>query len=236
MTAALLIAAHGTRSPQGTDTISAFVDAVARSRSDVPVSLCFLDVSEPSLRDALEATDARPLIVMPLLLSAGYHVSSDIPHVVAGRSDVLVARHLGPDPAIITAVADRLAEARSAERGGPLPARSAQRGDAPNTFLAAVASSRSSARAEVDEAARLLANRLGEPVSVLPLDGDLATTVAGLPQRSDVAVYLLAEGGFLDALRVAMNGHGVIAEPIGTHHAAVSLVWARYDEALGRVR
>ena len=236
MTAALLIAAHGTRSSHGTATIHALVDAVAGSRSDVSVSLCFLDVAEPSLRDALDAAHARPLIVVPLLLSAGYHVSTDIPQVVAGRPDVLVARHLGPDPAIVAALADRLAEARSAERGGPLQARSAERGDAPNTVLAAVASSRSSARAEVDEAARLLASRLGEPVSVLSLGGDLATTVAELPQHTDAAVYLLAEGGFLDTLREVMTGHGVIAEPIGTHHAVVPLVWARYDEALGRVR
>lgn len=233
MTAALLIAAHGTRSPQGTATTRALLDAIARSRPDVPVSLCFLDVSPPLLRDALDASDARALIVVPLLLSAGYHVTTDIPEVVAGHPGVVVARHLGPDPAIVAAVAERLAEARSAERGVPLGARSAERGA---TALAAIASSRSSARAEVDEAARLLADRLGEPVSVLSLGDDLASAVAELPERADVAVHLLAEGGFLDALRKAMNGRGVIAEPIGTHPAVVSLVWARYDEALGQVR
>jgi sirohydrochlorin ferrochelatase len=243
VTAALLVAAHGTRSPEGTATTQAFVAALARARPDVPVSLCFLDVAAPSLRDALDATDARPVVVVPLLLSAGYHVATDIPEVVAGRPAVRVAGHLGPDPAIIAAVADRLAEARSAERGGTLQARSAERGRTAaarsaerGTALAAIASSRAAGHAEVDEAARLLADRLGEPVSVLPLGDDLATRVAALPEQTDAAVYLLAEGGFLTGLRTAMTGLGVVAEPIGVHPAVVSLVWNRYDEALGRVR
>jgi sirohydrochlorin ferrochelatase len=232
MTAALLIAAHGTRSPQGTATTQALVAAVARARPDVPVSLCFLDVTAPSLRDALATTDGRPVIVVPLLLSAGYHVSTDIPEVVAGRPGVHVARHLGPDPAIIAALADRLAEARSAEDGTASGMRSAGRG----TALAAIASSRASGRGEVDEAARLLADRLGEPVPVLALGGDLAATVGALPEPTDVAVYLLAEGGFLAGLRKAMTGLGVVAEPLGVHPAVVSVVWNRYDEAAERVR
>jgi sirohydrochlorin ferrochelatase len=232
VTAALLVAAHGTRSPEGTATTQAFVAAVARARPDVPVSLGFLDVAAPSLRDALHATDARPVIVVPLLLSAGYHVTVDIPAVVAGRADVRVARHLGPDPAVIAAVADRLAEARSAERGRAVPARSAER----DTVLAAIASSRASGRAELDEAAGLLGDRLGRPVSVLPLGEDLAARVTALPRPTDVAVYLLAEGGFLAALRTATTRAGVVAEPIGVHPAVVSLVWDRFDEALGRVR
>jgi sirohydrochlorin ferrochelatase len=232
VTVALLVAAHGTRSPQGSATTHALVAAVARARPDVPVALCFLDVAEPSLQDALDASDARSVIVVPLLLSAGYHVSTDIPDVVAGRAGVHVARHLGPDAAIVDAVADRLSEARSAERGTAVPSRSAERG----TALAAIASSRSSGRADVAEAARLLADRLGEPVSVLPLGDDLAAGVAALPGPTDVAVYLLAEGGFLDGLRAAMDGRGLVAEPIGVHPAVVSLVWARYDEARERVR
>lgn len=222
MTAALLIAAHGTRSAVGTATTQALVDAIARARPGASVSVCFLDVTAPSLRDALDDFGDRPVIVVPLILSAGYHVTTDIPNVVAGRPGVRVARHLGPDPTIVTAVADRLAEARSAERGR-------ERGTA---VLAAIASSHASGRDEVDKAAGLLAERLGEPVSVLPLGADLADAVAALPQPSDVAVYLLAEGGFLDALRAAMAGRGVVAEPIGTHPALISAVWDRYDEAI----
>jgi len=211
--ATLLIAAHGTRSPAGSATIAALADAVAAARPDVPVSLCFLDVAEPSLATALDSLSGRPVVVVPLLLSAGYHVTTDIPAVVAGRERVRVTRHLGPDPAVIGALADRLTEAGGAD-------------DAP-VLLAAIASSRSSARAEVEQAARALSERLAQPVRVLGL-GEQRLTDAPTPYR--VATYLLAEGGFLDQLRADAAGTGVVAEPIGVHPAVVSLTWARYDE------
>ncbi len=211
MAATLLIAAHGTRSPEGTATTAALAKAVAAARPDVAVSLCFLDVAEPSLATALDGLRGQHVVVVPLLLSAGYHVTSDIPAVVSGRDNVQVARHLGPDPAVIGAVADRLAEAAGT---GPV-------------MMAAIASSRSSARAEVDQAAVALGTRIGRPVRVLELGADVPADV-GAPFA--VATYLLAEGGFLDDLRARVVGRGVVADPIGVHPALVELVWARYDE------
>src|SRR4051794_1202101 len=107
MDATLLIAAHGTASLAGLATTRSLVDAVAAARPGLQVELCFLDVCSPRLADALDQLDGD-VIVVPLLLSAGYHVSTDIPRVVSGRDSVSVARHLGPDPLIIEAVADRL--------------------------------------------------------------------------------------------------------------------------------
>lgn len=211
MAATMLLAAHGTRSPAGSATTAAVAAAVQALRPDVPVELCFVDVAAPSLPDALDALTGRPIVVVPYLLSAGYHVHSDIPRIVAGRADVQVARHLGPDPAVVAAVAQRLAEA-----GGAVG----------SVLLAAVPSSQPSARAEVDEAAAGLAGRLGQPVSVLMLGG-----VLDLPHAPfSVAVYLLAEGGFLDGLRSAVGGRAVVADPIGVHPAVIELAWARYDE------
>jgi sirohydrochlorin ferrochelatase len=218
VTATLLVAAHGTRSAAGLATTRALVDAIAAERPSVAVSLCFLDVASPSLATALDELGAAPVVVVPLLLSAGYHVLTDIPAIVAGRSSVRVAAHLGPDPLIVSAVAARLAEARSAEPG--------------STVLAAIASSQPAARAEVSVAAELLSGQLGRAVPVLPLSGDLTAAVDALPPPVDVAVYLLAEGGFLSSLRSAVAGRGVVAEPIGVHPALVSLVWSRYDAAL----
>ncbi len=211
MNATLLIAAHGTRSSAGAATTAALAEAIAAARPDVPVSLCFLDVAEPSLATALDELRGQHVVVAPLLLSAGYHVISDIPAVVAGRDSVQVARHLGPDPALISAVADRLAEAGGA---GPV-------------LLAAIASSRSSARAEVDQAADALGTRIGRPVRVLELGTDIPGDVEA---PFAVATYLLAEGGFLDDLRARVADRGVVADPIGVHPALVDLVWERYDE------
>jgi sirohydrochlorin ferrochelatase len=220
MPATLLVAAHGTRSAAGSATTHALMTALAAHRPDVPVALCFLDVATPSLAQQLDSLAGQPVVVVPLLLSAGYHVRTDIPAVVAGRTGVRVARHLGPDPAVVDAVADRLSVAGT-DAGT----------HAATTLLAAIASSRSSARAEVDQAAALLAERLHRPVTVLPLIGDLADALAAFPGSLAIATYLLAEGDFLTALRAAVDGRGVVADPIGVHPALVSLVWSRYDAA-----
>jgi sirohydrochlorin ferrochelatase len=215
MPATLLLAAHGTRSPAGSATTRALAAAVAAARPDVPVALCFLDVAEPSLAAALDEHSDTDVTVVPLLLSAGYHVTTDIPAVVAGRAKVRVARHLGPDPAVVHAVAARLSEAGGTGRG--------------STVLAVIDSSRASAHAEIASAAEALAALLHRPVDVLPLNSAVGETIAGLPQPVEVAVYLLAEGGFLDLVRAA--GPAVVADPIGGHPALIDLVWARYDEA-----
>ena len=210
----LLIAAHGTRSAAGSATTAALTAAIAGARPAVPVSLCFLDVAAPSLAEALDAL-AAPVVVVPLLLSTGYHVQTDIPTIVAGRPGVRVARHLGPDPLVVDALLERL---------GPA--------DAAATALVGIGSSRAEARDELAVAGRLLGSRLGREVTVLTLAEDVRGALADLPPPVNVATYLLAEGRFLDALRAAAAGIAFVADPIGVHPALISLVLARYDEAL----
>jgi sirohydrochlorin ferrochelatase len=215
----LVIAAHGTAAPAGSATVRAIVEAVRDARPELPVTLCFLDVLAPSLSSVLDELDGDA-VVLPLLLSAGYHVTTDIPSIVHGRRGVRVAGHLGPDPRIIEALADRLVEAR----GDVKPA---------TTVMAAIASSRSSARSEVTDALAGLSAAIGRTVTLLPLGADTAATLAGLPGPVEVAAYLLAEGTFLSELGVAAGGHATVAAPIGAHPAVIELVLARYDSAVG---
>lgn len=214
----LVIAAHGTRSDAGMRTTRELATAVAAARPDTPVELAFLDVAKPSLADVLDRT-VDPAVVVPLLLSAGYHVTTDIPSVAAAHPDVRVARHLGPDPLLVAAVAGRLTEATTSSGKGTVA-------------LAAIGSSRGSAREEVEEAGRRLAELLGCPAQVLFLDDSLAESIAALEPPLAVATYLLADGGFLDSLREAVGDRGVVAEPIGVHPGLVALVWSRYDEVV----
>jgi len=209
----LLVAAHGTEVPAGSATTAALVAAVRAARPDLPVSLCFLDVAAPSLTEALD-TARGPLVVLPLLLSTGYHVQTDIPAAVAGRPGVRVARYLGPDPLVIDALVDRLGPSTAA-----------------TTALVGVGSSRPEARVELDEAARLLSVRIGRSVLALTLGQDVRAALQGLAPPVDVATYLLAEGRFVDRLRQAAAGLARVSEPIGVHPALVDLVLARYDEA-----
>ncbi|MDQ2748919.1 MAG: hypothetical protein M3Y44_05255 [Actinomycetota bacterium] len=214
----LLLAAHGTASPAGSATTAALVAAIAAERPSVSVSLAFLDVASPRLADAL-AAQAGPMVVVPLLLSAGFHVVTDIPSVVAGRAQVRVARHLGPDPLVIDALAARLDEAR-----GPTAVAS--------TALMAVGSSSPGATAEVRQAAELLGARLGRAVPVLTAGSDIRAALKALAAPVEVATYLLADGQFVEDLRTAASGLATVADPIGVHPALVALVLARYDEAV----
>jgi sirohydrochlorin ferrochelatase len=145
-------------------------------------------------------------------------VQSDIPAVVAGREGVRVARHLGPDPLVIAALVERLADARTAA----------------TVALVGVGSSRPEARPEFEQAGILLAERLQRPVTALTLFEDVPAALARLPGPVAVAAYLLAEGEFYDRLRAAaaaVPAVQLIAAPLGAHPALVSLVLARYDAA-----
>jgi sirohydrochlorin ferrochelatase len=214
----LLVAAHGTRSAAGSVTTASLVADVAAARPELRVALCFLDVARPSLADAL-AEHREPTIVVPLLLSSGYHVLEDIPAVVSHRTNVRVARHLGPDPLVIDVLVDRLATAR-----GTTAVRS--------SILVGAGSSHPTAAAELALAAQQLATRLGRPVPVLTLAEDVRTALTAAPAPVEVATYLLADGQFAEALRTAAADTpvAIVSAPIGVHPALVALVLARYDE------
>jgi sirohydrochlorin ferrochelatase len=219
----LLLVAHGTASEAGTRTTHRLRDAVAAVRPEVSVRLCFLDVGNPSLTDALADTD-RSTVLVPLLLSTGFHVQTDIPAAVAGHRHVVVARHLGPHELLTDVLVDRLGEGLADSREA----------DA-QTVLAASGSRRPEAATELAEAAELLATRIGAAVRVVTVGEPLAdrfAAMAGAERRPlHVATYLLTEGRFVDAVAAAASGLGAVSPPLGVHPALVSLVWLRYGDA-----
>jgi sirohydrochlorin ferrochelatase len=207
----LVAVAHGTGSPIGSATTARLVDALRAARPDTSVDLCFLDVVEPRLPDVL---DDRPAVVVPLLLSTGYHVQTDIPAAVAGHPEVRIARHLGPDRLLVDVLVDRLPRAA----GG-------------SVALVGAGSSLADAADELAAMGALLARRLGAPVRALTLAADVRGVLGQLPPPVRVATYLLAEGQFVTSLRTAAEGIATVGEPLGVHPALVRLVWQRYDEA-----
>lgn len=211
---ALLIAAHGTESADGLATTRAIADAVAARLPDANVTLCFLDVASPSLASAL-AGSTGPVVIVPMVLSSGFHVRTDIPAVVGDRADVRVTPHLGPAPALADVLAARLREAASGRH-------------AASTAMVAIGSSREEARAEVAAMAALLGERVGRTVQVVPLFGDVRGALAALPQPVEVATYLIAEGTFAASLRAAADGLAWVAGPIGADPAVIDLVVHRY--------
>ncbi|WP_375490589.1 sirohydrochlorin chelatase [uncultured Jatrophihabitans sp.] len=219
----LIAVAHGTASAAGRATVEHLIAAVRAARPDVAVELCFLDVLAPRLPQTLADLDGAPAVVVPVLLSTGYHVRSDIPSAVAAHPEMRVARHLGPHPLLTDVLVDRLA---------PL------RGDPASVVLVGAGSSRAEAAGELDGAAQLLAQRVGLSVTTATMADPLREVLAKAPQPLHVATYLLAPGTFTDTLQAAATGvDGVqVAAPLGAHPAVVELVWRRYDECVGAPR
>jgi sirohydrochlorin ferrochelatase len=210
MTPTLLIAGHGTRSDRGVQTLRDLAALVTSMRASLRVELCFLDVLQPDLPAALSALPG-PVVIVPALLSTGFHVRTDIPTAVGGRPDVAVSRHLGPDPLLSRALADRLGDRGS----GPV-------------ILIATGSSDPGAREDLLGAAADLSAVLGAPVRGMSLEE------AGSALTPDVRVasYLLADGYFADLVLARATSAGVtsVSPPIGAHPAVARLILARYDE------
>jgi sirohydrochlorin ferrochelatase len=209
MSVMVFAASHGTSSPTGQASVARLVEAVG-TRLSAPVVRCHVDVEQPSVPSALAAAPSGTrAIVVPLLLSAGYHVYVDLAEA-ADESPVgtEVAAALGPDARLAEVLARRLAEA------GWLPGSP--------VVLAAAGSSDERAVVDCRRAGELLAERLGVPVSV----GFLSAAEPALPEAVAaaraaaagapvyVSPYLLAPGYFLDLVDAA--GADVVAAPLLT--------------------
>lgn len=203
---ALLAVSHGTSSPSGQAAVASLVAAVTGSRPELAVHEGFVDVQQPDVPTVLDGLPAgRRSVIVPLLLSAGYHVHVDLAEV-ADATGATVAAALGPDDRLVRLLARRLAEAGLA--GDDI------------VVLAAAGSSDARAVADCVETARRLGEMLNRTVSVgfisaaLPrLADEVATARAAHPgRRVVVASYLLAPGYF--AGLAARAGGDVTSEPL----------------------
>jgi len=114
--AVTLLVAHGSRNARATADHTALCNAVA-DESGRTVRPAFLEISEPSIGDAVDAAvrdGARVVTVVPLFVHAGNHVEVDIPGIVdAARLrhsdvDIDLRPHLGATPDFVRMVADQL--------------------------------------------------------------------------------------------------------------------------------
>ncbi|UWF77434.1 MULTISPECIES: sirohydrochlorin chelatase [Microbacterium] len=228
-TPALLAVSHGTADVDGAAAVARLVARVAEELPGVAVHEAFVDVQQPEAATALAAIDG-PVVIVPLLLSSGFHVNVDIGGLA--RDDLAIAPPLGPDPRLADVLAERLAQA-----GGALGTASGASGSPDTPVILAVAGSRDPA-SETDALAMagLLAARLGRPVETAYLAArePRLDTVAAQHPDAVVAAYLLAHGYFHD-LAVRQAGASVVTEPLldaaEPPAALVDLVLSRYRDA-----
>ena len=123
MTPVLVACAHGTRSPAGRRLMAELALAARELRPGLDTTAAFVDVQPPTVADVVAglAAEGRRAVVVPLLLSGGYHVHVDIADAVRGSAGVVAARPLGPDPRLVEVLTDRLlaAGADPADPGRP---------------------------------------------------------------------------------------------------------------------
>lgn len=224
---ALLAVSHGTSDVDGARSIAALVARVAARLPDVEVREGFVDVQQPDAASALAAIDG-PVVIVPLLLSQGFHVHHDLHGVATERADAVVTAPLGPDPLLAEVLALRLdGIGRS---GSPV--------------VLAVAGSRDQRSVpDAEGIAALLRDRTGRHVDIGYLAArhpDLPTALAASPDAV-VATYLLGRGFFFD-LAVRHAGDRPLTPPLlddlqteqGIPDALVDLVISRYERVASR--
>ncbi|MBT0769741.1 hypothetical protein KIH74_12455 [Kineosporia sp. J2-2] len=227
-TPVLIACSHGTRSRAGQEVIERFRGDLERARPGLRVEAAHVDVQEPDVGDVVGRLrdEGVPMVVVPLLLSTGFHVKTDIGRAVASAPGLArAAGPLGPDPLLVRVLNDRLTEA------------GAQDGDA--IVLAAAGSSDPAAAVAVGHVAQALSAARDSAVVVpayaasgVPSVADaVAALRAGRPGVSvSIAGYLLAPGHFVSKLD--QSGADRVAAPLAPHPALVELALRRFDEAL----
>lgn len=222
---ALVCCSHGTDSPEGRAVIARLAERAADLLSEPPLRETYVDVQHPQVDEVVAELD-RAGIIVPLLLSPGYHTQVDIARAAAARDDVVAVGTLGPHPLLADVLGDRVRE---------IGMRS---GD--HVVLAAAGSSRPSSAARVREVRAALADRVTAPVTVGYAYGaapKVAEAVAEAREagatRVIVASYVLAPGHFADL--VAASGADVATEPVGTDPRVAAIVAERYREGLARL-
>lgn len=196
-------------------------------RPGLQVLEAYVDVQEPELSGVVEGLpEGTAAVVVPLLLSTGFHIKVDVPKAIKSRPEVVAARPLGPDPRLAELLAKHLRAAGLQDRDGVL--------------LAAAGSSLPDGSVDSEEQARLLAELLPNKVRVAygasaepNVPDGVASLRAELSQdggRVFIASYLLATGYFHDQLFKA--GADVVTAPLLPSPVLAEIALERYDAVL----
>ncbi|MEW1805831.1 sirohydrochlorin chelatase [Pseudarthrobacter sp. NPDC080039] len=235
----MIACAHGTSNTQGAAEVNALRAAIAELRPGLDVREAYVDVQQPDLVDVVAGLpEGEAAVVVPLLLSVGYHVKVDIARAVKSRPGSAAAAPLGPDPRLAKLLDQRLREAGTTDNDV--------------IVLAAAGSSNPNAAVSVEELLgqlqRLRSNRMvaaygasaqpSVPDAVAMLREELAggagagesAGAVDVGGRVVVASYLLAPGFFHDQL--AKAGADVVTEPLLPSPVLAEIALDRYDAAV----
>ncbi|WP_029288177.1 sirohydrochlorin chelatase [Cellulomonas sp. HZM] len=226
MTVALVGTSHGTDDLVGRAAIRTILDDVRAARPDLDVREAFVDVQGPEVADVVTGVleEGSQAVVVPLLLSVGFHVRVDVAAAV-DRDGATAAAPLGPDQRLVEILVDRLHQVGLADDDA--------------VVLAAAGSTDPAAAVAVEAVAAGLADAIGNPVTIgygagaEPRVPQAVATARDGAARVVVASYLLAPGYFHDRVREA--GADVVAAPLAPDPRLAHIVLDRFDEARRQV-
>ena len=92
MKKAIVLFAHGSRDPLWHRPMQAVAERVAAQQPAVAVACAYLELSSPSLHDAVQTLvdqGCQQMRIVPMFLGVGKHVREDLPQMLAN----LVAQH-----------------------------------------------------------------------------------------------------------------------------------------------
>lgn len=114
---AILLFAHGSRTAGWAAPFSEIRDRLRKARPDIAVELAFLEFMQPDLGAGIQrlaAGGADRIVVCPLFLGAGGHVSKDLPLLIAAARErwpglaIDCTPTLGEAPEVLDAIAASL--------------------------------------------------------------------------------------------------------------------------------
>lgn len=259
---ACVVAAHGTRDPEGVAVGRALIERVRGLLPGVPVSEGYVELVEPPIAQAVAAAfagGAERAVVVPLMLGTGTHVRDDIPEAIAeglgaasgagaggdAASRVSYARPLGSDPRLLAAV-----QARAVAAAGDW----AEAGDRPLRDVGVVFLGRGAKVAEANADHARLARLFAEATGAVVEAGFIQVTRPSLPEalsrlaalgqrRIVVAPNFLLPGLLRTWMREQATAWAVahpqvevaVADVIGDCAELAAVVADRYREAAGEL-
>jgi sirohydrochlorin ferrochelatase len=226
-TPVLIGCSHGTADEAGRAAIRSILDDVRARRPDLDVREAFVDVQQPDIARVILGIPADvPVVVVPLLLAAGYHVRVDIAAAATAHPRCTVTPPLGPDPRLARLLLERLVSA------------GAQPHDA--VVLASAGSSDPGPGSDAEDLAVALRAMWGDGISLgfganrTPSVPDaVATARSRGADRVVLASYLLAPGHFYGRLLEA--GADLVTAPLAPSQVLADLVLDRFARACASI-
>ncbi len=113
----LLMVAHGSPDADNNRPIYAVAERVRASGRYASVTVCFMDLNQPSISEAVDDCvqhSVNHIIAVPYFLQMGNHVADDLPRLIGEarvchpQATVVLSEHLGYDRLLLAPIVDRI--------------------------------------------------------------------------------------------------------------------------------